>query len=251
MREIKLGVEPRPATIVPESRPLSGAAATPGPEAALAKAFIDHAVTRWDKSILAPEVPLRDGVADLIRIQARVDDIQDALLASRRLAELDDRLLYRLASFRPNQRYLLRRLIGSSSDQRTIGDLAKGGWIDVDAVSLIRHRHLVDEISNVTAYEFKTRDNHAGLRQAALRRTAVTKSYLVTYGIPNGAFPSRSEFSRLGVGWVSLEQRLAHRIAAAHSASPRWARYLILRGIARGLERELLAHRTECPQPRV
>ena len=229
---------------VPEARPLSGAAALPGPEAALAADFIERAAMHWSNSILAPEVPLRDGVADLIRVRLSVGDAHEALWGAISLARLDDRLLFKLASLRPNQPYLIQRLIGSSSDERLIAELASGGWIDLGSRTLIRHRHLVDDIAGVTSYEFKVRDGQAGLRQAALRRSAVTRSYLVTEGTPKGAFPERSEFARLGVGWISLgrRQRPAHHIAAARSFSPRWARYFILRGIVRGLEREVPAY---------
>ncbi len=235
------------AITLPEARPLSGAAAVPGAETALVARFVDHGATVWENTILAPEVPLRDGVVDLLRLQLRIPNGHEALWESLHLAELGDRSLFTLASFRPNQRYMMKHLKSATIHANSIIELAEAGWIEIDAGALVRPAHLVDEITSVTSYEFKTRDSRAGLRQAALRRSAVTRSYLVTTDSPPGGFPKRAEFSRLGVGWISVGRRPTHRIAATRSYSPRWARLLILRSIVRGLERGVHPHSAKRP----
>lgn len=229
---------------LPEIQPLSGAAAIPGPEADLASRFMEHAASRSRNAILAPEVPIRDGVVDLLKLQfLRPADIRE-LEESKSLAKLQDRALFTLASFRPNQRYTLGHLARTNVDWIAVDELASFDLIVAQGDAFVRPSHLVDRIQSVTSYEFKAANSRGGLRQAALRRSVVTRSYLVTTVSPNGAVPDPQEFRRLGVGWIRVDTRPIRRIGARRFNSPRWARLVILRSIERGLERHSVSHRS-------
>lgn len=222
-------------TTVTDIRPLSGAAAERGPESDLIAEFVEHYSETWQHAIIATEVPIREGVVDLLRIELHPAHRGRSVRFSSMLSEIDDRSLFALAAFRPNQKYLVNRFRESKSDWKLVTNLADKGLVVLHERTVVRPLQFADEIARVTAYEFKLRVGRVGLRQAALRCPAVSRSYLVTRPPGPRTNPDIREFDRLGVGWITLDKGPAHRVAPATRSSPRWARFLIARAIARGL----------------
>lgn len=222
---------------LPAIRPLSGAASTPGPEAVLANRFLEYLTSVSNNALLVPEVPIGHGITDLLRLQFRQSGDLDDLHQSIVLSPLQDRSLYTLAAFRPNQRYTADHLTHSGFDLVSTRQLLDLGLISKEGHTYMRRPQLVDRIDSVVAYEFKITKLTAGLRQAALRRAAVTRAYLVTTGTPTAVVPSPDEFRRLGVGWLICGDQMFRRIGAQRSPAPRWGRLLALRAIGRHLER--------------
>lgn len=222
-------------TTVAGIRPLSGAAADGGPESDLIAEFVDHHRQKWGHSIIATEVPIREGVVDLLRIDLHpAHRVRTAQFGSM-ISEIHDRSLFALAALRPNQKYRVNRFRESKGDWKLITDLADKGLLVLHERTVVRPMQFADEIARVTAYEFKVRVGRVGLRQAALRRPAVSRSYLVTRPPGPRSTPDIEEFDRLGIGWITLNKAPTHRIAPAAGPSPRWARFLIARAISRAV----------------
>lgn len=220
-------------------RPLTGAAATAGPEAVLTESFTERLSQAFAGDILALEVPLPDGTVDVLEVRLRNPGTGEELLVRARdeLAPLEDRYLHALASMRPNQAYRPATLLARGVETRLLPDLVKRGLLDELKNTVIRPWLSADMIDRAVVYELKVEKFFQGAIQAARRLPYANEAWVVVGSTlvdrdDGSGFLDATRSMGIGV----LEATTGDRIVEPPLTGTltRWAKFLIGRALGRG-----------------
>lgn len=187
--------------------------------------------------ILATEVPVPGGIADLVFIRLTTDSASSGLHDQiGTLSPLEDRRLLLLSELQLGRRYLRRTLLAKGWVNRDVDLLHASGLLASSRGAFQRVRLLPDEMKSVTSYELKISDVTTVVLQAARRRLVADRTFVAMPSPRPDSWPDRAKaiLASAGVGVFDLDRHSPVRPSRLVRTSAQ-ARFLMARAILRGI----------------